>query len=240
MRKTHSLAVMVAVAALGVAGTIGAASASPPNQINQNVNAYNYLHLFASGTATVSWQKIADSPLDTDGRALVGTLPDNVITTYVNAYSQASMHINRPAWSMKNLSYDFQADKTAGGDPRISVIFTNGDVAYLNAQYCNQPLAASSFTWSRADFTGSTTTNSAPCSFMDSHGVTYASTATTSAWHAYVTAHPGQVVAQTVFVLDYPPDTGGSYAVDRISLGTGWMYHAYSNHADKCPTEAAC
>lgn len=240
MRKIHSLAVMVGVAALAIGGTMAAASASPPNQINQKVNAYNYLHLFVSGTASASWQKIADSPLDTNGRALVGTLPDNNINTYVNAYSQASRHINKSASSIKNLSYDFQADKTAGGDPRISVIFANGDVAYLNAQFCAQPLAASGNTWSRADFTGSTTTNSAACSFMDSNGVTYASTATTSAWRAYVTAHPGQVVAQTVLVLDYPPDTGGSYAVDRISLGTGWMYTAYSNHADKCPTEAAC
>ena len=240
MSKVHSLAVMVGVCALAIAGSIGAASASPPNQINQKVNAYNYLHLFVSGTATASWQTIADSPLDPDGRALVGTLPDNSITTYVNAYSSASRHINKAVGSIKNLSYDFQADKTAGGDPRISVIFSNGDVAYLNAQYCDQPLAASSYTWSRADFTGSTTTDSAPCSFMDSHGATYASTATTSAWQAYVKAHPGQVVSQTIFVLDYPPDTGGSYAVDRISLGTGWMYHASSNHADKCPTEAVC
>jgi hypothetical protein len=239
MRKIHSLAVMVGVAALAIAGTMAAASASPSNKINQKVNAYNNLHLFVSGTATASWQKTADSPLDADSRALVGMLPDANITTYVNAYSQASLHINKPVGSIKNLSYDFQSDETAGGDPRISVIFTNGDVAYLNAQYCAQPLAASSNTWSRADFTGSTTANSAPCSFWDNHGVLYASTSTTSAWHAYVTANPSQVVAQTIFVLDYP-DTGGRYAVDRISLGTGWMYHAYSNHADTCPTEAVC
>jgi hypothetical protein len=240
MRKIHSLAVMVAVAALAIAGTMAAASASTPNQINQKVNAYNYLHLFVSGTATAGWQKTADSPLDADSRALVGTLPDNNINTYVNAYSQASRHLNKPIGSIKNLSYDFQSDKTAGGDPRISVIFTNGDVAYLNAQFCAQPLAASSYTWSRADFTGSTTASSAPCSFMDSHGATYASTGTTSAWQAYATANPTLVVAQTIFVLDFPPDSGGSYAVDRISLGTGWMYHAYSNHADTCPTEAVC
>lgn len=240
MRKIHSLAVLVGVASLVIAGTMAAASASPPNQINQKVNAYNDLHVVVSGTATAGWQKIADSPLDADGRALVGTLPDNLITTYVNADSNASLHINKAVGSIKNLSYDFQSDKTAGGAPRISVIFTNGDVAYLNAQFCAQPLAASSNTWSRADFTGSTTTHSAPCSFWDNHGVLYASTATTSAWHAYVTANPTQIVAQTIFVLDYPPNTGGSYAVDRISLGTGWMYHAYSNHADKCLTEAAC
>jgi len=114
MRKIHSLAVMVGVAALAIGGTMAAASASPSNQINQKVNAYNYLHLFVSGTASASWQKIADSPLDTNGRALVGTLPDNNINTYVNAYSQASRHINKPVASIKNLSYDFQADKTAG------------------------------------------------------------------------------------------------------------------------------
>ena len=119
-----------------VAGTMAAASASAPNQINQKVSAYNYLHLFASGTATVTWQKTADSPLDADGRALVGTLPDSNINTYVNAYSHASLHINKPVGSIKNLSYDFQSNETAGGDPRISVIFTNGDVAYLNAQFC--------------------------------------------------------------------------------------------------------
>jgi hypothetical protein len=239
MRKIHSIAVMVGVASLAIAGTMAAASASPSNKINQPLNAYNTLHLFVSGTATASWQKTADSPLDSDSRALVGTLPDSNINTYVNAYSHASLHINKSVGSIMNLSYDFQSDETAGGDPRISVIFTNGDVAYLNAQFCAQPLAASSNTWSRADFTGSTTATSAPCSFGDSNGATYSSTATTSAWQAYVTAHPTQVVAQTIFVLDYP-DATGRYAVDRISLGTGWMYHAYNNHADTCPTEAVC
>jgi hypothetical protein len=239
MHKTHTLGVLVGVAALAIAGTMATASASPPSQINQKVNSWNYLHLYVSGSATASWQTTADSPLDADSRALVGLLPDFNITTYVNAYTQASPHLNKPVGSIKNLSYDFQSNETAGGDPRISVIFTNGDVAYLNAQDCAQPLAASSYTWSRADFTGSTTTTSAPCSFSDSKGGTYSSTATTSAWQAYVTANPTQVVAQTIFVLDYPA-TDGRYAVDRISLGTGWMYHAASNRADKCPTEAVC
>ena len=239
MRRIHSLAVLIGVAALLVAGTMAAASASPANKLNQKVNSYNTLHLVVSGTATASWQMTADSPLDADSRALVGTLPDSNINTYVNAYSKASLHINRPVGSITNLSYDFQSDETAGGDPRISVVFTNGDVAYLNAQFCAQPLAASSNTWSRADFTGSTTTNSAPCSFGDSHGATYASTATTSAWQAYVAANPSQVVAQAFLVLDFP-DATGRYAVDRISLGTGWMYHSYGDHADTCPTEAVC
>ena len=54
MRKINSLAVMVGVAALAIGGTMAAASASPSNQINQKVNAYNYLHLFVSGTASAS------------------------------------------------------------------------------------------------------------------------------------------------------------------------------------------
>ena len=234
MRKRTYGFVFVAVAAVAVGGGSLMAGAAGPVK----VNAYNQMRFDQIGGSTASWQTSSPSdPLDTNTRAIVTVVtPGN----YADAYTRASLHINKAVGQVKNLSYDFQADKTAGGDPRISVIFANGDVAYLNAQFCNQPLAASSYTWSRADFTGSTTTNSAPCSFMDNHGATYASTATTSAWQAYVSAHPGQIVVQTVFVLDYPPNTGGSYAVDRISLGTGWMYHAYSNHADKCPTEAAC
>ena len=244
MRKTHSLAVMVGVAALAIAGTMAAASASPPNQINQKVNAYNLLHLEHFGSATVSWKNVSDSPLDTDGRALVTFVPsppDGV--SYADAYTKASLHINKSVGLIKNLSYDFASGEVVGGDPRISVIFGNGDVAYLSPDLCTQPIAVSGGTWSRSDFTGSNTSNSAPCGFnvTGTTGGIYTSTATQSAWAVYAAANPTQVVSYDFVVWDYPSaGPTGTYKTDRISLGTGWMYHAYSNHADKCPTEAAC
>lgn len=106
------------------------------------------------------------------------------------------------------------------GAPRISVVFDNGLVAYLAAFYCNQSLAASSGTWGRADFTGSTTTNSAPCAIWDSNDQSFTSTATQSAWNVYAAAHPGLTVKQVFLVGDETGHyaIGPPHARDRLDV----------------------
>jgi hypothetical protein len=164
-----------------------------------------------------------DSPLDSNHKAFVfdvGTTGESNGNCVV-LYSRASTHLSRRVGAMHNLSFEFlESGHVGAGAPRISVILSNGLVAYLAGFYCNQPLAASNNTWGRADFTGSTTTSSAACRIWDSNGNFYDSTATQSAWSVFAAAHSDLYVNQVIFV----GDESGHYAIDRLSLGAGWMY----------------
>ncbi len=51
---------------------------------------------------------------------------------------------------------------------------------------------------------------------------TYTGTATQSAWAVHVAANPTRTVAYDFLVLE--PSTTGVYHVDRLSLGTGFMF----------------
>lgn len=159
----------------------------------------------------------------------------------MDTYTKASLNINKAVGSIKNLSFDFKSAEFVGGDPRISVIFGNGDVAYLSQDFCKNPIAVQAGLWSRSDFTGSNTTNSAACTFYvtGTTGGTYTSTATQSAWAVYAAAFPAQSVAYDFFVLDYP-DTAGVYHVDRLTMGTGFMFTYDNVHAVNCPYESSC
>jgi hypothetical protein len=141
------------------------------------------------------------------------------------------VNLSRDVSQMRNLSFEFKESGHVGaGAPRLSVIFSNGLVAYLAGFYCNQPLAASGNTWGRADFTGSTTTSSAPCAIFDSGGNRYDSTTTQSAWQVFAAAHPDLTVNE-VFLVG---DETGHYAIDRLSLGAGWMYDMSRDHGKSC------
>jgi hypothetical protein len=243
MRKTALGAACVAVAGLVALGA-GVADAAGP----VHVNAYQQLRLDqgttcagAADASTIGWQSGTDSPLDANTRALVGVVDSGGC---VDAFTRSSLNINKSAGAIKNLSFDFKSDEFAGGDPRISVIFGNGDVAYLSGDHCSQPIAVSGGAWSRADFTGSTTSNSAACQMYvtgvtGNGGLPYESTSTQSVWAVYVAANPTQTVAYDFFVLDFP-DTAGAYHVDRLSLGTGFMFTYDSTHAVKCVSESTC
>lgn len=176
----------------------------------------------AADTVTGWTSSEGDSPLDTNTKAFVfDVATGGADGNCVFLQSRKSVNLTRGIAQMHNLSFDFKESAHVGaGAPRISVVFDNGLVAYLAAFYCNQPLAASSGTWGRADFTGSTTTNSAPCTIWDSNGQSFTSTATQSAWQVYAAAHPGLTVNQVLLV----GDETGHYAIDRLTLGTGWMY----------------
>ena len=240
MRKTALGIAFAAMAALVVGGG-GVANAAGP----VHVNSLNQLRL-DQGTAclgapdgsTIGWAQGTDSALDPNTRALVGVVDTGGC---VDAYTKASLNINRAVGTMKNLSFDFKSDEFVGGDPRISVIFGNGDVAYLSQDFCTNPIAVQGGLWSRSDFTGSNTTNSAACSFYvtGTTGGIYTSTATQSAWAVYAAAFPLQSVAYDFFVLDFP-DSAGVYHVDRLTMGTGFMFTYDNVHAVKCTSEAAC
>lgn len=240
MRKAALGVALAAVAGLVVIGG-GVASAAGPVR----VSAYQQLR-FDQGTAcagvpdnsTIGWRSGTDSPLDPNSRALVGHVDSGGC---VDAFTRSSLNINKSVGGMKNLSFDYKSNQVVGGDPRISVIFGNGDVAYLSPDLCAQPIAVSGGAWSRSDFTGSTTSNSAPCGFnvTGSTGGVYTSTATQSAWAVYAAANPNQTVAYDFFVLDFP-DAAGVYHVDRLTMGTGFMFTNDGFHAVKCVTESTC
>lgn len=197
------------------------------------------------GTETVTGWTAAqgDSPLDTNAKAFVFTVTNGGC---VVLFSHRSAELGVAVQNIHNLSFDFKESAYLGaGAPRISVVMSNGLVAYLSAFYCNNPLAASGNTWGRADFTGSTTASSASCLFYDSSGTTYASTSTMTAWQVFVAAHPDLSVAQTFFVADEPATTqtlaSGQYVIDRLSLGAKYMYDKSRTVGKFCgQNEAAC
>lgn len=209
------------------------AAAAPAEHL---VNAQNRLRFEIGGAATGGWQTTSDSPSDANSRALVANVPAN--GDYFVAYTRKSLHIGKAVGDVQNLSFEFSEASVSGhaGSPRISVQLSNGDVLFLSAAYCNQPLAVSGNSWGRADFTGSTTTSSAPCVFYDNHQVPYSSTATESAMQVYADMHPDVSVVSAYVVLD----EAGSYSLDRIALGTGRLYDKSNRMAINCPTEASC
>jgi hypothetical protein len=178
---------------------------------------------YSTGTTFTGWTAAeGDSPLDTNSKAYVfDVAPGGCGLLYSRKASVTGL--NTTVGNVHNLSFDFKESAHLGaGAPRISVQFANGDIGYLAASYCNQPLAVSGGTWGRADFTGSTLSNSAPCELQvtGTTGGNYDSTTTQSAWDVYAAAHPSQVVSTTYLV----GDEEGHYVIDRLTLGAGFMY----------------
>jgi len=197
------------------------------------------------GTASIQWAVVSeDSPNDVNSKALLVNVPAD--GSYAAAYTAKSVNINKKVDKVHNLSFEFAngpSYHTGAGAPRISVQFANGDVAYLSGYYCNQVLAVSGGDWSRADFTGAKSTDQGPCAFYVTGttagpgGLPYSNTPTMSAWDVYAAAHPEQVVIAAYMVFD----EAGSYIIDRISFGTGFMYQSGKNIAFRChQDESAC
>ena len=241
LRTFGMLGIVAGTTVLGLVASTGAALAAGPVK----VNAYNQLRIETFGQGTFgAWRTVPqDSPLDANGKALVVTVATDPDTSdsnyyYADAYTRASLHINKAVGNVKNLSFDFQSNQTTGGVPRISLVFGNGDIGYMAADRCAQPLAISGGTWSRADWTGANLSNAALCHF-DVTGTTggdYMSTSTQSAWQVYVAANPAQVLVQDYLVWDEP----GTWTIDRVSLGTGFQFNNDNTHGIKCTTEASC
>jgi hypothetical protein len=178
-----------------------------------------------------------DSPYDTNHRALLGTVcvPDATGSDYVDAYSNASLGLDKPVANMKNLSFDQKIPAVAhAGAPRISVELSNGLVAYLtphpggSGDDCAHSI---SDTWERLDVTGFKSN----CTFYDSTGATYSANGVDSAWAVFAAAHPLLNVTATYYVADEP----GRYRTDRLAMGTAFMYHYGDNSAFRCLNDEA-
>ncbi|HVQ88442.1 MAG TPA: hypothetical protein VMT88_09690 [Actinomycetes bacterium] len=179
-----------------------------------------------SDCSSIGWQNVnKDSPLDTNSRALVSHVCEG---DYTDAYTGRSLNINKSVSDVQNLSYDFRTNSIGAGAPRISVIFGNGDVAYLAASTCSNPLAASGDVWSRADFTGAV--NNCAFNVSGATGGLYEADGASSAWDVYAAAHPSQVVKYDFLIFDEP----GDYLVDRVSLGTNKLYNTSPKRAVSC------
>ncbi len=203
------------------------------------------LGLVAVGKAEIGWAKGPDSPLDPNRWALNMALNGPTYSGYTNAYSPKWLTkddagvTSIPIKRIRNLSFDFLnasgGGYVGGGAPRVSVVFTDGTVAYLSAIYCDNVIPGGDGTWSRADFTGQTAVG---CNFYDSVGGLWKSDGTHSAWANFVAAHPTLRVDYGVVVQD-ESDSGLMRArIDRIAMqnhmqtGPTWVRY--------CPTEASC
>jgi hypothetical protein len=230
--------VITAVVAFGL---LIAVAASAPADTHSHAR----LTLVATGKAEIGWVKGPDSPKDPDRWALNMALNGPTFSGYTNAYNNAWLTKDDngatyiPIGKIRNLSFDFMNASggayVSGGAPRVSIVFTNGTVAYLSAYYCDTVIAGGDGTWSRADFTGQTAVG---CKFYDSIGGVWESDGTHTAWQKFVAAYPTLKVDYGVVVQD-ESDTGPMRArIDRIAMYNHMQTSLYT--VRYCPTEASC
>jgi hypothetical protein len=218
--KRLGLAIAVSLTTLVLTAT--AAVAVEPNRHK----------LTYEGPGSHNWMRGDDSPTEADSKFLrIVTDPGE----YSAFYSTASLNLDKPVAQVKNLSFNYRATNPDLIGQRISVIFLNGDVAYLDSHYCHQDIAVSGGAWQRSDFTG---WQSADCSFWvtGATGGQYFGTASTSAWQEYAAAHPGQHVSYTFFIEEQP----GTYDLDDITLGSGKLYTKSNSPTKGCSSEGSC
>jgi hypothetical protein len=186
----------------------------------------------ATDDSSIHWINTdKDSPTDGNTRALKVKVAagDESGNDFADAYTNASLNIDKRVSDVRNLSYEF-AGRVGGGAPRFSVQFTNGDVAYLASSACAQDIAVST-TWKRSDFTGAT--DNCAINVSGTTGGVYAADGTHTAWEVYAFAHPSQFVSQAYLVFD----EAGVYKLDRIALGTNRLYNNRPNLAVNCHGE---
>jgi hypothetical protein len=183
--------------------------------------------------STAAWVTGNDAPGDTNSKLFDVNVGSGGC---VVAYSNQSYQRRTAVGNQKNLSYDVSTSSsgiTGAGQFYMAIEFGNGDVAYLDPFYCHNPIAVSSGSWDRSDFTGAT----ANCAFYvtGSTGDLYTATGTMSAWSVYATANPTQEVVHRYMVFSFSHNQ-----IDRLSLGVGKMYTRGNNVAVSCTTEASC
>jgi hypothetical protein len=243
MRGKTLLAVAASVTALigGMATSANAEGNGTTVGRYDYLRPHGYTYDFATGdsyrTRSIDpvWIRGSDSPIDTNHRALRVTIPDATATHsyYATAHTRRSLDIDAPVGDVQNLSFDVdQFEHIGAGSPRISVVFNNGDVAYLSANYCVHDMIANN-RWGRSDFTGfvhncgfyvTTTDGGSPTQeFYEANGYQ-------TAWDVYAEQHPNKYVASAYLVMDEP----GRYGVDRIALGTDRLYNYDNVHAKQC------
>ena len=217
--RRFSLAMVAALATLAMSATATFADGSRHK-------------LLYEGPGTHAWMAGNDSPTEADSKFLRLVVDPG---EYEDAYSKASLNLDKPVGQIKNLSFNYRATNPDLIGQRISVIFLNGDIAYLDSHYCHRDIAVSGGAWQRSDFTG---WKSPDCSFFvtGATGGQYFGTASTSAWAEYVAANPDQQVELTFFIEDQP----GTYDVDDITLGSGKLYTKSNAPTKGCTSEGSC
>lgn len=211
------------------------------------VGPYQWMRFEKSGGATGQWVVGNDSPTDSNSKVLKLVVPaiapgncvdpDYANCPYVAAFSRASTQIIKDVGAQKNLSFEFKATNIDTISQRITVIFNNGDVGYLDGHYCHRSIAVSGGSWQRADFTGFK--GAGDCSFFvtGTTGGQYFNTTDQSAWAAYATAHPDQSVVSRYLIVDTggaPASGANTYYFDRVALGANKMYIEGAHEAVDC------
>jgi hypothetical protein len=215
------------------------------------VGPWQRMRFETSNGSTLFWVTTRnDSSTDANQRALKLVLLPNApgcsdqnlgACSFGRVFSRASNNRRTPVGDQKNLSWEYAASNPVTASERMNVFFSNGDVAFLDSSLCNKPIASSGGTWLRADVTGF----KSGCSFsvVGETAGTYSATGTESAWQAYATQWPDQVVTIRHLLVDSgaaPVEGKARYLFDRISLGVGKMYTQGGRTAISCTTEASC
>lgn len=191
--------------------------------------------------AEIGWSRGPDSPLDANRGALnIRTDAGEYAYAYNPTWLGEPKHGSRAIQKIRNLSFDVLNEAGGGyvgaGAPRLSIIFLDGSVAYLSAEYCQLPISGST-NWSRADFTGATTADG-PCAFYyDGEPAPYANTATESAWEVFVAAHPELRVDYGFLIVDETTAPGRA-RVDRIAMQNHMQISG--GKVVHCPNESSC
>lgn len=177
-----------------------------------------------------------DSPIDSNNHALLATI---CAGDYAVAFTDASKNGLGPLGGVLNLSFDYLTSSITGArQVRIEVTLSNGDGLHLDPASCSKPFSVTGGTYSRADFSG--TAVAGACSVSDSHGATFTSNGTESALQVYADGHPGVTVSSTLIKFFDSTTSTHTYNVDRIALGTGYLYNYSKLRAVVCTTESSC
>lgn len=198
---------------------------------------------YAIGTSTYSrlWQDdpvwsaagtAGDSPRDANDRALYGHVQASTRhKQYFTSVFTKATWATRPAQRIHNLSFDFYGVDNPGKHwraPWLQVSTTHGGELSLSPRTCSHSLGAG---WMRMDITGFE--HSCSFSYAPASGgprVTFVAGGGQSAWQQFASAHPKIHVNRVVMMLT----RGGYYALDRISVGSGYQYNRSNTVAKPC------
>lgn len=252
MRPTHFATAVVALALAASTALLGAAIAdeglAPYNRLQADAYTYDedaggYAY---STCSSVGWSSGPDSPADANRRALVARVCGGGVEL-TEVISNHSARLGRPVGSVENLSLDFRRSGVeAGGGVYLQLFVQNsgdGEASLrMPASTCSDPYPGGS--WARADFTGHR--GAGDCSLYASPpagGATtvYKNTPTASVWEVYASTHPAAVVELSELLMDNGTDEPVTQRVDRLSLGSNWMYDRSPNRGVPCRfSEARC
>ncbi|MEA2509738.1 MAG: hypothetical protein QOG21_1820 [Actinomycetota bacterium] len=241
--RSKLLICVVTLGVLSVAGTAFAEGNGTTVNSDNKLRTHAYMddgtgNYVTSTCSTIGWKDMGqngkDSPIDTNDHALVATICPG---DFAEAYTTRSLNINKAPGDVKNISFDYLTSSITGaGQVYIAAVMNNGTILYLDPTYCSKTISS---TWSRADFTGTTTAGA--CSAYDSNGNLYTSNGTENVLQVFQDANPGVLLSYTFMGFFGVTSTTTTYVVDRIALGTDKLYNYSNGKAFQCQgSEARC